>query len=63
MNPGKKELMELAKVFSIDRAEHIIEEVKSAVRDWRAFAADAGVTRTSTKMIADQLSWTFGESP
>jgi serine/threonine-protein kinase HipA len=51
--PGVSHLLELAKVSNIKRADalRIIDEVKSAVSRWSAFAKNADVSLSSTKRI------------
>lgn len=57
-NPGKQELLKLAAMFMIEPqiAEAIIEEVKDAVAHWKALAADAGVSKSSSERIEKYLS-------
>lgn len=50
-NPKMENLLELAAIFGISRPEQIIEEVKTAIGKWKAFAKDSGVTRTSANLI------------
>ncbi|RFC54177.1 type II toxin-antitoxin system HipA family toxin [Brumimicrobium aurantiacum] len=59
VNPGKKELMELADVFSINNAKEIIEEVKSVVKDWRKYAGLSGVSNDSIKTIERSMKVIF----
>jgi len=51
LNPGTKNLMELASEFGVNNAKYIIDEVKSTVDRWKFFADDAGVNHTSKRMI------------
>lgn len=51
LNPGTKNLMELASEFSVNNAKYIIDEVKSTVDRWKFFADEAGVNHTSKRTI------------
>lgn len=51
INPGAKELMELANDFSIKKGKEIIEEVKESVNKWNYFADKAEVSKTSKTLI------------
>ena len=51
INPGTKELMELADHFSIKKGKKIIEEVKAVVSNWSMFADQAGVSKSSKATI------------
>lgn len=55
VNPGTKELMQLAEHFSIKNGEMIIQEVKSVIKEWAHFANQEGVSATSSRNIADRL--------
>jgi len=55
INPGTKELMQLAEHFSIKNGEKIIQEVKSVIKEWPHFANQEGVSATSSRNIADRL--------
>jgi len=57
-NPGQQELLKLATMFMIDakQAVAIIDEVKDAVSQWKAFAKDAGVSKISSERIEKYLS-------
>ncbi|MFK7784720.1 MAG: type II toxin-antitoxin system HipA family toxin [Crocinitomicaceae bacterium] len=54
-NPGIKELMELAKHFSIRKADRIIQEVKEVIKEWPHFANMHGVSSTSIRNISNRL--------
>ncbi|MET0154613.1 MAG: type II toxin-antitoxin system HipA family toxin [Rickettsiales bacterium] len=56
--PGKEHLLKLAEKFSVPKndAASIIDEVCAAVNNWPAFAEQAGVTKASTKLIADVIN-------
>lgn len=51
LNPGKKQLMELATIFGLKKGNQIIEEVKDATNNWTQFAREAGVSKTSERII------------
>lgn len=55
--PGKEHLLKLAEKVGIEKqhANSIIDEVKSAVQQWPIYAAEAGVTKVSRKIIADVI--------
>ena len=55
VNPGRKELLELANVFSINKAKGIIDEIKGIVDSWRNFAELSDVSETSIKSIEASL--------
>jgi len=55
INPGKKELMQLAEHFSINKGEKIIQEVKEVVKEWSYFANLEGVSKSSMQSIANRL--------
>jgi serine/threonine-protein kinase HipA len=55
VDPGTKELMKLAEIFSIRKGEKIIQEVKEVVREWPHFANLEGVSSTSTRNISSRL--------
>lgn len=56
-DPGKEHLIKLAEKFSIPvrRANQIIDGVVEAIHQWPAFAEDAGVSKSSKKIIADVI--------
>jgi serine/threonine-protein kinase HipA len=55
VDPGKKELMELANLFSINKAEIIIHEIKDKIDDWRIYAELSGVKEPTIKTIENLL--------
>lgn len=55
-NPGTKELLKLSVKFQIKNAIEMIEEVKEAVGNWRTFAADAGVSKSSQHIIQQEIN-------
>ncbi len=56
-NPKREQLLELAAIGNIkkDKALEIIAQVSAAVREWKTFAASAGVSKLQTKNIGDTL--------
>jgi len=56
VDPGKKELMELAGALSINNANATIDEIKSTINDWRTYAELSGVSKTSTDTIEKSLN-------
>lgn len=54
-NPGKEHLLKLANYFRIKNAKHIIDEVESAVAEWKVYARKAGVEKLSTTLIAKRI--------
>lgn len=55
VDPGRKELMELADKLSINKAKQTIDKIKSIVDSWRKYAKISGVSETSTKTIETSL--------
>jgi serine/threonine-protein kinase HipA len=55
VDPGKKELLELADVFSINKAKVIIDEIKDIIDAWRKYAELCGVSNDSIKTIETSL--------
>ncbi len=49
--PTKRHLMELAAEFSLKNGAVVIEQVADAVSQWRSYAKDAGVTKSSMELI------------
>ncbi len=54
-NPGRKQLLELAEIFSIRKANDIIKQVQYAISSWPDFAADCGVSTISMIRIQKKL--------
>lgn len=50
-NPGRTNILELAKDFSINKPTEIIEEVQEAIASWLKIAEDCGVTSESINRI------------
>lgn len=55
VDPGRKELLELADVLSINKANEIIEEIINIIDKWRIYAKSSGVSTTSIKSIETTL--------
>lgn len=55
LNPGLKNLMELAHEFGVINAKSIIDEVKTIVACWSKFADEAGVNNASKKLIHNTI--------
>jgi serine/threonine-protein kinase HipA len=55
VDPGRKELLELAVVLSINKAKVTIDEIKGIIDDWRRYAKLSGVSETSIKTIETSL--------
>lgn len=55
VDPGRKELMELAEVFSINQPEVIINELKEIIEKWSLYAKMYGVSETSINTIEKSL--------
>ncbi|AUP79195.1 type II toxin-antitoxin system HipA family toxin [Flavivirga eckloniae] len=53
--PGEQHLLELANTFEIKHAKTIINEVKSAISDWRIYAKNSEVSNNSKKLIDKTL--------
>jgi hypothetical protein len=56
--PGIKQLIELARISNIKKADaiKIIDEVKSSVSQWLGFAKNAGVSTTSGQLIHSAIA-------
>jgi serine/threonine-protein kinase HipA len=50
-SPGKKQLLELAKHFSIKKADETIEQVRQVISGWNKYADSCGVSNFSKKQI------------
>jgi serine/threonine-protein kinase HipA len=55
VDPGRKELLELANLFSINKANFIIDEIKDIIDAWRMYAESCGVSKASIKTIETSL--------
>lgn len=54
-HPGRKQLLELAKEFSIAKPELIIDEVQSSISNWVDVAKASGVSKVSMRRISTRL--------
>ena len=54
-SPNHQHLMELASVFDVKNITDIIEQVKHVIHCWKTYAKEYGVSKLSTKMIAEVL--------
>lgn len=54
-NPGSAQLQALGKQHGIKNASEILQKVQRSVSDWPRYAEQAGVSRKSTKEIADKI--------
>lgn len=50
-NPGRKNLIELAKEFSINKPKEIIDQVQESIAKWPVIAKECGVSKVSIKRI------------
>lgn len=55
VDPGRKELLELANALSINKAKVTIDEIKGIINRWRIYAELSGVSEASTKTIETSL--------
>ena len=55
VDPGRKELMELANALSINKAKQTIDEIKGVIDRWRIYAELSGVSEASIKTIETSL--------
>jgi len=55
VDPGRKELLELANVLSINKAKETIDEIKGIIDNWRIYAELSGVSEASVKTIETSL--------
>jgi serine/threonine-protein kinase HipA len=55
VNPARKELMELADIFSIKKANVIIDQIKSVTDKWKEYAQLSRVSKTSINTIENSL--------
>ena len=51
VDPGRKELLELANALSINKAKVTIDEIKGIIDRWRVYAELSGVSEASLKTI------------
>jgi serine/threonine-protein kinase HipA len=55
-NPGKKQLLELARVFDVKDPERILDEVRDSISNWNTIANDCGVSSSSRNRIAREIT-------
>ena len=55
-NPGKKQLLELARVFDVKDPEKILDEVRDSISNWNTIANDCGVSSSSRNRIAREIT-------
>ena len=55
-NPGKKQLLELARVFDVKDPEKILDEVRASISNWNTIANDCGVSSRSRNRIAREIA-------
>jgi len=55
VDPGRKELLELANALSINKAKVTINEIKDIIDRWRMYAELSGVSEASKKTIETSL--------
>ena len=55
VDPGRKELLELANALSINKAKVTIDEIKGIIDRWRNYAELSGVSEASIKTIETSL--------
>ena len=54
-NPGRKNLIELANEFSINKPNEIIDQVQESLSLWPAIAKECGVRTVSIKRIQERF--------
>ena len=55
-NPGKKQLLELARVFDVKAPEKILDEVRVSISNWNTIAKDCGVSSSSRNRIDAEIA-------
>lgn len=55
-NPGRKDLMKLAKHFGIKNAKTIIEQVQDALSTWQEMAKESGTTKENRDSIQKAIN-------
>ena len=56
VNPGTRDLMELAEHFSINSGLQIIKEIKDVISAWGSYAEKTAVTKLSKDVINEELT-------
>jgi len=54
-NPGREHLLELAKEFSINNPNQIINEVQASLTNWQSIAKECGVRKESIARIQKRM--------
>ncbi len=54
-SPGKRHLLELARVFGMTNPGRIIDQVQEAIGNWEEYARDSHVGKTSLQLISKTL--------
>lgn len=55
-SPGRKHLLELAKIFNVKNPDSIIDQVQDVIANWNSYAKDSSVGKTSRLLIAKAIS-------
>ena len=55
-NPGRKNLIELAHEFSINKPNEIIDQVQEALSNWPKIAKECGVSKASIQRIQSKFN-------
>ena len=55
LSPKRDHIREMANKFRLDEWKHIYDEVQDAIQEWKHFAKEADVSKTSSKMISEKL--------
>ncbi|MCG8328439.1 MAG: type II toxin-antitoxin system HipA family toxin [Chitinophagales bacterium] len=55
-SPGKKQLLELAKIFGVKDVDEIINQVKEVVSRWNQYAEESGVGKYSKERIKEAIT-------
>ncbi len=62
VNPNKTHLLELAQHFHLKKARTIIDEVETAVYNWKHFAKACGVSSESMKLIEKTMKQSYSKT-
>lgn len=54
-NPGRPNLLELAKIFSINKPNEIIDQVQQSLAQWPKIAKECGVSKASIQRIQNKF--------
>lgn len=55
-NPSRQNLINLAKMFSLNKGKQIIEEVRDAISQWSVIAGEIEISRQTTKLIQKEMN-------